>query len=324
MGKKVTKWSTKEKCFKEAIKYSTIKEFKENCIGAYNSAWKNKWLTEITKHMHKAERNKIWTKELCQQEALKYKSRSEFIYNAQNIYAAAFRNGWLDEICKHMPIRKIRLLNTYYSKYTKEMCQQEALKYKYKIDFQKYSYPFYSSAQYNGWLKDICKHMFTRKIKESKYSFKICHQEALKYKSRSEFQLKSRNFYNAAIKYNWINRICVHMEPIINQLDYPRIIYAYIFSDKSIYVGLTKNFKLRQRKRIRDQKDAVTKYINKTGLYPEIKFLTEFIPAIEAQKMEEYYINYYKKLGYNILNRHKAGSLGGSFGGYKQEIVEHL
>jgi hypothetical protein len=40
--------------------------------------------------------------------------------------------------------------------------------------------------------------------------------------------------------------------------------------------------------------------------------------------MEEYYINYYKKLGYNILNRHKAGSLGGSFGGYKQEIVEHL
>ena len=35
---------------------------------------------------------------------------------------------------------------------------------------------------------------------------------------------------------------------------------------------------------------------------------------------EEYFINQYKNIGYKLLNIRK----GGSFGGYKQEIVEHL
>ena len=40
-----------------------------------------------------------WTKEKCAEEALKYKSRSEFKKNNTNAYKASVRNGWLDDIC---------------------------------------------------------------------------------------------------------------------------------------------------------------------------------------------------------------------------------
>ncbi len=43
-----------------------------------------------------------WTKEKCQEEALKYSSRSEFSRGNGSAYAASNRNKWLDIICSHM------------------------------------------------------------------------------------------------------------------------------------------------------------------------------------------------------------------------------
>lgn len=103
------------------------------------------------------------------------------------------------------------------------------------------------------------------------------------------------------------------MTVFIDQHLFPRIIYAYIFSDNSIYIGLTKNFYIRNLNRKNCKRDAVYLHKQKTNLEPKIIFLTEFIPAKEAQIKEQEFIDEYKLKGWNVLNRQKGGSLGGSY-----------
>lgn len=43
------------------------------------------------------------------------------------------------------------------------------------------------------------------------WTYEKCKEEALKYKDRSEFKIKSGTAYNKASKNNWINKICSHM-----------------------------------------------------------------------------------------------------------------
>jgi len=96
-----------------------------------------------------------WTKERCQTEALKYKNRQEYKKTASGSYERARKNYWLDEICSHMNTKQTKKPNYW----TKEKCQIEALKYKTKSDFKKFSRGAHSSSLKNNWLHDICKHM---------------------------------------------------------------------------------------------------------------------------------------------------------------------
>jgi len=148
-----------------------------------------------------------WTKEKCQEEALKYNYRNEFKLQSTNSYRAALRYKWLDEISNHM--LKPHEKNI---KWTKEKCQEEALKYKTKNDFKKRNGAAYNSAYCNNWLPDICTHMF-KKYKDMNYWTKEkCQEEALKYKFRNDFKKNSKIAYGKSIQEKWINEICQHME----------------------------------------------------------------------------------------------------------------
>lgn len=98
---------TKERCHKEALKYKTRKEFKISNGSAYEASRRYKILDSVCSHMmtRKKKKRGYWTKERCQEEALKYRSRSEFTKSNKGAYNAARRNGWLDEICSHMIFR---------------------------------------------------------------------------------------------------------------------------------------------------------------------------------------------------------------------------
>ena len=98
--------------------------------------------------------NGYWTKEKCQEEALKSNTKKEFMKNSVSAYNAAKKNGWLDEISQHFI--ELRKPNGYW---TKEKCQEEALKYKTKIEFRTKNISAYDISYRNGWLDDICKHM---------------------------------------------------------------------------------------------------------------------------------------------------------------------
>jgi len=85
-------------CVQVAKRYKTRTAFCENSNGAYCAAHKNGWLCNICKHMKEIKKpSGFWTYRKCVKEAKKYKSHSDFQKNSGGAYAAARRNGWLDE-----------------------------------------------------------------------------------------------------------------------------------------------------------------------------------------------------------------------------------
>src|SRR5690606_14251331 len=95
-----------------------------------------------------------WTKEMCQEEALKYNTRTQFSKSNSSAYNSSISNGWLDEVCEHMII--IKNPNNYW---TKDRCQREALIFDSKTKFKNNSSSAYSKSYKKGWLDNICSHM---------------------------------------------------------------------------------------------------------------------------------------------------------------------
>ena len=102
-----------------------------------------------------------------------------------------------------------------------------------------------------------------------------------------------------------------------------RIVYAWTFPEQNYaYIGLTGSEKTRVRahKSLKAQKTtAVSRYIRETGFAPEYKVIsaTEENPSglvdeKEAARLECYYMEKYKKDGWQLLNLAPCGSLGGS------------
>ena len=313
---KLRNYLSKEKCKEAAIKYKTRSAFKKNNASAYAKARKNRWLEEICFHMKLLQLpNGYWTKEKCKEEALKYKTRSEFDKKNATAYNKASKYGWLNEICPHMV--QIQHPANYW---TKEICRKEAQKYKTRGEFQDNSGSAYSKASKNRWLNEICSHMISVKKANDYWTKKRCHEEALKYKTRGEFQKKSGSANNKAKQHGWHDEICSHMVRVGNRSS--KLIYAYEFSDNTVYIGLTYNINDRQKHRDQDEGDAVTKHKTKTGLKPIRKLLTDYIPVEEAIKEENAYIKKYLDNGWIILNKSKAGSIGGNVVKWTKEELQ--
>ncbi|MBR4840973.1 MAG: GIY-YIG nuclease family protein, partial [Paludibacteraceae bacterium] len=83
-------------------------------------------------------------------------------------------------------------------------CLVEAKKYKTARDFQKGSPGAYNAAQKNNWLYEYV--WLERKCKPNGYwNEETCRIEALKYKSRSEFEKGCRGAYKVACKNKWLD-----------------------------------------------------------------------------------------------------------------------
>jgi hypothetical protein len=148
---------------------------------------------------------KKWNKEKCQEVALKFNNRSEFGDKYYGAYDCARKSGWLNEICSHM-ISKIKPRNYW----TKERCKEEFLKCKTKKELKLKSPTAYTVVLKNKWIDELSEHMIGRKpngywIKEK------CIEEALKLKTWSEFQKKSKTAYQIAYKNGWLDEICQYI-----------------------------------------------------------------------------------------------------------------
>ena len=90
-----------------------------------------------------------WTYENCYNEAKKYDTRTEFRISSGGCYAAALKNNWLDDYY-WMPKRKKVI-----SKWTKQICDRIAHKYKTKSEFELNDKGCYLAAMRAGWLKEM-------------------------------------------------------------------------------------------------------------------------------------------------------------------------
>ena len=94
-----------------ASKYNSVKEWRTKESSAYATASMRGYLDQLTKGMIKIGEKGFWTKKRVKRSALKYKTKVDWIKNDDPAYRAAYKNGWIDEITKHMiPIgnRKMR------------------------------------------------------------------------------------------------------------------------------------------------------------------------------------------------------------------------
>lgn len=145
------------------------------------------------------------------------------------------------------------------------------------------------------------------------YSKEDCIKAAMSCSSRSEFASKYKGEYFKALRMNWLDEICAHMNVVGNR--YKRCIYVYAFDQKGlkhVYVGLTGNI----AKRDKEHRARTNSSVNKFALYhhidiPPVQQVTEYLPKGEASQKEGDVLQYYLSLGYTPINKTKTGGLGG-------------
>jgi hypothetical protein len=197
------------------------------------------------------------------------------------------------------------------NKWNFESCKHEALKYNTKTDFFLNSGGAYNASIKNNWLNEVAKHMIVFNKPKNYWTFEKCKEEALKYKTKIEFRNQSNSAYQTAKRKKILNEICTHMIALGNQ--YKKLIYSYEFSDNHVYVGLAYNIIKRNWEHLNDNKSPVYKHMLKSKITPIKKILTnEYVDIEEAKILESYWINQYKLNNWIILNKAKAGALGGN------------
>ena len=147
------------------------------------------------------------------------------------------------------------------------------------------------------------------------WNYERCRIEALEFNSRVELKKKSKGCYAAALRNNWMDKICLHMDICNHSFHDKRYVYAIEFDDNHIYVGLTSNLKRRIKEHLglikHEGKSSVLEYIILTNKTPKIINLTEEpISEKNAIISEKFYIDEYRKNGWILLNKKAGGSLG--------------
>ena len=192
-------------------------------------------------------RKGYWTKENVSNEALKYSKRYDFYKKSGGAYDKAQKNGWLDEVCSHMELNGntykrmiyvyefedgyayVGLTYNLNNRNNRHLSDKKSSVYKhlkgrdikYKLnkltDFiekskaQELEKYFHLKYLENGWnMLNVAKTGALGGI-TLKWTYEKVKMEAFKYKSKSEFKLKSSSAYIAARKNNWLNDITDHM-----------------------------------------------------------------------------------------------------------------
>lgn len=169
----------------------------------------------------------------------------------------------------------------------------------------------YALSSKNKWLNDICSHMQWTTKPMYYWTKERCQEVALLCESRYNFQKNYGRAYRVSYENKWLDEICKHMKNIGNI--FKRLVYLCEFQDGYVYIGITCNKERRLVEHHKDDKSSVYSHTLETGLLPTHKYLTDYISSEEAGEIEKFYINYYKELGFKILNKKEGGGFGGGY-----------
>ncbi len=306
MGKKETdkirRW-TKKSVLAAARKCKTRTAFCKRFGGAYNVACRKGYFEECVKHMTGLKR---WNKKKALAAARKCKTREEFRRTCGGALTAAYNGGYLDECLAHMI--KTRKPANYW---TKKRILEAARKCKTRAVFMRKHSTAYGVANRDGYLQDCFKHMGKKKTGTTTivWTKKKIREAAGKCKSRAEFTKRYNGAYCSALKSGYLDKCCKHMIKKGNR--FKKAIYAIVFSNKSVYVGLTFDYEARLAAHIADQRNKNVKaLLEKNCPYRVWKF-NKWFGNQTIGKEEQRVIDAYRKRGFTILNINKAGALGG-------------
>jgi hypothetical protein len=250
-----------------------------------------------------------YSKDDCAQVAKRFHTRGSFAKDEPRYYEHARTKNWLNDITRHMALPG----NHGRQGRSKEECAIEAKKYSSRSEFFLKARGHYKRATQLGCLDEICAHMAL--LRHEPFSKEDCVKAAGLCSSRSEFVAKYHTIYAYAHRNGLLDEVCAHMKPKggghgLNT----RGIYAWEFSDRSVYVGLSWDSSI-EGKRYSDHLEGkgtgiVRSKIDSgcTYLYIDfgIYYHEDIAGNMEAKKIEEYHSD-----GWIILNQNKPGALGG-------------
>jgi hypothetical protein len=242
---------TYERCKEKALICNSRTEFYKKYNTAYKTSLKNNWIDEICSHMIKIgdyKKRCIYVAIFLDNYAyvgLTYKLQDR-IYRHKNdskssIYNHIKETNLIPEFIQLTDYVNVETASnkleefykTYYEglgfnmlniaktgsiggniiKYTKEICQNEALKYNTRKEFNKKSNKIYNAARLNKWLNEICTHMGLKNSKPNLYWTKEkCFEAALLCNSRNELKIKYGTVYYYIHKNNWTDEMTKHMK----------------------------------------------------------------------------------------------------------------
>ena len=142
-----------------------------------------------------------WNLDTVKDEALKYKTRTEFSKKSPSAYGAAKKNGWYDEVTNHMSKSKTQKRNF-------DDIKNVALKYKSPEEFREKDYGAYQAARKNGWYQEVTKHM--KRYGSIYDDYEYVKKEALKYNNPADFKKNSLGAYKSAFRNKWYKDLTSH------------------------------------------------------------------------------------------------------------------
>jgi hypothetical protein len=199
--KKPNGYWTKERCQEVAMQYEKKAIFQNTEFSAYNAAFKNGWLDEITAHM---ERNTQWKEFQLIALAGEYETIQAFREAEPNAYMATHRMGVTEEVFAHM--------TPLHESWTKEKIIALAKQFSHSNEFEKANASAYNLARYNGWLDEATEHM-TPACREM-WTLEDVKEVAKQYRTRSEFSDGHGGAYAWACNKGLLDEVCSHMEEL--------------------------------------------------------------------------------------------------------------
>jgi len=203
------------------------------------------------------------------------------------------------------------------TRWTEEKLQDEANQYKTRAEFRKNSNSAYLTSSRRGLLDELFKNHPNQGNINKKWTTKQLREEADKFETREDFRIKNSPAYHASKRRNLMDDIFKNHTnngySFKKWEDNNYVIYVYELEEYNMaYVGLTNNMERRDKDHLFGEKEALGKFCKKNNIsYPTHKILEKDIDSKTAREKENYWVNHYTELGWDMFNIAKPGGLGG-------------
>ena len=167
----------------------------------------------------------------------------------------------------------------------------------------------YATASQQGLLEELTKKMHRERVPQGFWTKSQVLKSAKKYKTKIKWLENEPTAYSKAHKYGWISEATAHMGVVGNK--YSRLVYVIKVEKLNVaYIGLTGNPKRRFRDHLKTKR--FRELIDRVGLKSVVfEELTDYLSPKYASESEAEWLKRYSNKGYKILNKVKAGGLGG-------------
>ena len=184
---------TEDKCREVVEKYTSLSTFRKEQPIIYKNIIRYSWKHLLENLSRDIKENGFWTKERCQEVALKYSRRIDFFKKDVSAYNKSQISGWLDEVCLHM-IKKDTKPKGHW---TKDSVIEESTKYKTKQEFKKGCI-----SAYNYYIKNKLSNIITLGGRK-KWTKEECLEVIQKCSNRKEVRNISEILYRIYIRNRW-------------------------------------------------------------------------------------------------------------------------